>query len=188
MSMPFSTIQCDICLKEWVTHVFWGAYSYRLPDRRIVKVDRTLAWCDSCNNFVTMEQIPKPEETEERLAEASRQLEANKTPKKHLFLDLIKLQIPSNPKDIKLYKKTLAKAEALKDWRVIRKSPPKCLSCGSTNVREAHLWGSSEKEPIRHLNCGGAFLVEESKVRISKRLKHRFYDVEGNFLWEEDDR
>lgn len=43
-------------------------------------------------------------------------------------------------------------------------------------------------EALHHPGCGGVLLAEESEARISKLLKHRFYDVEGHLLREEDDR
>lgn len=188
MSMPFSTIRCNSCSKNWVTHDFWGRHSYRLSDGRDASAHRALAWCNACNDFVWMERLPEPEEVQEKLTEAVRDLEEALAPKEYLLFGFIKRRKKPNLEFIKIYQNSLRKAEALRDWRGLRRSSPKCLTCGSTEVQEANLWGDQEKEALRHPNCGGELRVEESEVRISKLLKHRFYDVEGNFLWEEEDR
>lgn len=188
MSMPFSIITCDSCSRNWVTHVFWGRRSYRLPDGRDADVGRALAWCNACNGFVMMEQFPKPGEVQEQLMAAASDLEEQQIPKEYFLFRFIKWQVRPKPENLELYQRRLRKAEALRDWCRTRKSLPKCLTCGSTDVQETNLWGDQQKETIRHPNCGGEFQVEESEIRISKRLKHRFYDVEGNFLWEENDR
>ena len=188
MSMPFSIIQCDCCSKRWVTHDFWGIHTYRLPDGRDADVDRAFAWCNTCNDLMWMERLPRPEEVQGKLDEAARELEEYEPPKERLLFGFIKQRVDPGSDFTEIYQKTLRNAEALRDWHTIRKSSPKCLTCGSTDVQEVNLWGDQEKEVIRHSNCSGAFRVEQSEIRISKLLKHRFYDVEGNFLWEEDDR
>lgn len=188
MSMPFSVITCDSCSREWFTHVFWGRHSYRLPDGRNTEVHQALAWCTPCNNFVMMEQFPKPERVQEKLMAAARDLEARQVIKEHVLFGFIKRKIRPKPEDLEPYQRRLQEVEALRDWCRVRTSPLKCLTCGSTDVQKIDLRGDQPQDVMRHPHCGGTFQVEESEICISKRLKHRFYDIEGHFLSEEDGR
>jgi hypothetical protein len=195
MSMPFSFIRCDSCPKNWATHMTWGLFSYSLPDGRYAFIDRTIAWCDGCDDFVPAEHIPDVEELEEKLDKKSRELESEqhrlRQPIEHrAFFGLIRKQIWPDAKDVWVYEREVARAQASLDWRKIRKSAPKCLLCGSPIVQQKELWDRETRqwaEGITHPGCGGKIRIEDSGYQIALGTKHRVYDTDGDFIREEDE-
>ncbi len=190
MSMPYSIIKCESCSEHWPTHVIWGLFSYCLSDGRFVSIARNLAWCSSCNNFAPVEYLPDEKELEEKLVAASDQLKIKQQPKEYRAYGLIKRLAWPKASELKFYEQDLDEAQASIDWRAARKSGPKCLRCGSSDIDKKGLWDKKKREfysDIEHPGCGGELSIEDSGMRLSLRHKHRFYDSEGNFLKERSD-
>jgi hypothetical protein len=99
--------------------VLYSAYlNYRLPDGSLLFVRQTDCWCAKCHGFEVAEDIPNCIELETDLRRLANGDEDERlwirygTPTKELFDDL-RRRI---------------------EWRRTRRSPPKCLHCGSTNI------------------------------------------------------
>ena len=116
--------------REW--HGSRGFY-YEFADTTNLELRSRIAWCCNCFEFIDAEWIPSLEVIESELAElndptsfrassfASTEQPFDKSP----FIERL----------AELYAE--AKVEAAKriEWRKTRKSPPRCLICGDTEVR-----------------------------------------------------
>lgn len=188
MSMPYTIIECDTCSKKWFSYDFWGMKSYRFNDGRNLHINSVIGWCKCCNDFTNIEKSLTKEEIKNKLELLHYNWSEKKTIREYLFYRFFRLKQQFKLKFDKLYRKQFQEIHSLEDFYKSRKSPSKCLKCGSTQIEEANLWGNEGKNPILHPNCGGRFGLQKSDMRIAMRLKHRFYSLEGDFLFEEDDK
>lgn len=183
MSMPFSIIRCEQCSQKWASHSAYGGFLYELPDGRRAWAKRTLAWCEGCQGFAPVEMLPEPQELEEELSTMTAKLEeASILVEKRIF-GFLKVMKPANEDAVDTYTKCVVEAQAAIDWRKLRKSKPRCLSCGSQDVYQESVWDSNKIHP----GCGGKLIIEDSGYRISLHHTDRIYDVDGNFLREEEE-
>jgi len=104
------TEPCMIC--------FYLTLNYRLPDKSLLRIEQEAAWCEGCRSFGVAEVIPSIEELYSRIQELQ-------TPTQKLFF---------------IYRTQEAMGSAIDElhtrlrWRGSRKSPARCLACGSTAI------------------------------------------------------
>ncbi len=101
---------------------------YRLNDGREIPLSRHPVWCDACGEVTDGERIEPIDEIEagiqkyERLAvEIRREMALPPTPS------------PNAPGE-RAALSEIAKLQFRASWRRERKSPPRCLRCGSTQI------------------------------------------------------
>jgi hypothetical protein len=108
-------------------------FYYEFPDGMTIGLRPTIAWCCDCQIFVDAEWIPSLDDIANELDElndptsfrASSYL-SNKPPfDKSPYLE----------RRAKLYAEAKDEAKRRIDWRRVRQSPPRCLYCGSTDLR-----------------------------------------------------
>jgi hypothetical protein len=84
----------------------------------------------------------------------------------------------------------IAELNAAIDWRRMRTSEPKCLSCGSTRVMGLNLTSAdgNGQTVFSHPGCGGSFFETPSTDRIALNRSRRVYSVDGDLLTEEPEQ
>jgi hypothetical protein len=92
---------------------------YRLPDGSTLWVEQQPAWCPSCGHFVLAERLPDVVELKESLAA----VQAGEPEK------VRQLAFLGRSPDEQVAELTRRIA-----WRRVRRSPPRCLYCGSDRV------------------------------------------------------
>lgn len=188
MSMPFSIITCDQCDTSWGTNRVWGIFRYQLPEGQQAWVERKLAWCHSCSAFCPVEVIPPKNKLLADLKEAKEGLDAAQAElvKDNWIRRTLKRPSRLRREMIELGMKKYREAQASLDCLAIRKSPPRCLECGSTHITDI-IWkkefpANINGEEFFHPSCGGKLSEHDSGYMVSARSIPRLYDVEGNVL------
>ena len=108
--------------------VFSAFLNYRLPDDSLLFIHQAECWCSQCNRFELAEYIPTLVKLETDL---NRLLKG----------DLDRLR-RDNEEDMELWmtyhgkpvEDSIEDLERRIQWRRSRKSPPKCLRCGTTTI------------------------------------------------------
>jgi hypothetical protein len=104
------TEPCMIC--------FFSTLNYRLPDKSLLRIEQEAAWCEACRSFGSAEVIPSIEDLNARVQD---------------------LQTPTQ-KLLFIFRTQEAISGAIDDlrtrliWRAARRSPARCLACGSTAI------------------------------------------------------
>jgi len=147
-----SHLECDRCATQ-VTHLGQPAV-YGLEGVEFVCKPLTVhthaVWCTPCATLCDAEHLMGAEYYRRQLAE----LEANGLTPSDREL------VAATKRDETAYLTSLTAA-----WRIARcmaeqrESPPRCLSCGSTDIRPIaeYDYDSRDISPFRHPECGGTF-------------------------------
>lgn len=197
MSWPATTFKCNRCDFSQCDAVAWGTKEYLLPSGLRLQAPSQLGWCHDCKDLAAVESIS----AEDRLAEIQ---EREK--------DLAECPAPRTPRWWHLgryffYKATLAfeklekrhhfsRVVRLADARDLlilqqqRKSPPRCMVCGSANVTAPIMLNRARWEDrsqpkttgFQHPNCGGDILMIDDDLRIGLAPSVRRYTAEGEFI------
>jgi len=68
----------------------------------------------------------------------------------------------------------------------LRSTPPRCLSCGCTEITPIKVPSLEESEVARldfvHPGCGGAFTVSSSGMRLAMSFSRQLYNHNGDSL------
>jgi len=158
--LNFETYHCDSCRKSFDYADVYGCYV--LNDAAEVSVHSEYAWCNRCDDLVAAEHIPDLESLERALAD----VESNGLDdEEREFASLVE----TTPE--KLLADRIAMWRNYVSWRSSRRSPPRCLKCGTMDVLLL-------ERPFLHPSCGGTLEVESSGDYLPAG---RFlYDAEGN--------
>lgn len=82
-------------------------------------------------------------------------------------------------------KANMSDLQLVMDWRDERKSPPRCLSCGGTEISHAGSIGHAEASyrlAFAHPGCGGELVVSTPPIRINMRTDDIVFDAEGQLI------
>lgn len=104
------TDPCMIC--------FFSTLNYRLPDKSMLGIEQEAVWCEGCRSFGSAEVVPSIEELNARIQELQ-------TPTQKLLF-IFRTQEAMNI--------AIAELHTRLRWRAARKSPARCLACGSTAI------------------------------------------------------
>jgi hypothetical protein len=206
MSMSMLNYTCSKCDFSSSDVVMWGRRSYRMG-QQTVSVNAQLGWCDDCQDLAPIEVLPSPERARVLSAELAnvegdimalnvelqtgrpwyrRALGLGPGVSRELMMlefrrdDLVETRV----EDAK-------RSELLAD----RSTPPLCLRCGSDKCRalpalrvaiDGDDADARRRLPVEHPGCGGTFIVAVSPIRVSIATVHRFYDINGRFVEEQE--
>lgn len=120
----------------------------RLRDAEL-DVSCDAAWCSWCQQIVPAEYIPTVEDLIERVSNLKRQLrnrrrelaEAKRLLDSTLMLDARVLRGANL--DVERTQRQVSDAKAELAWRQSRRSPPRCLRCGSITIQKLDSLGST---------------------------------------------
>lgn len=134
-------LTCMTC--GWTKSVAMAQRLYQLVDGHLLWVHADVGWCDDCATAVEMESLPDPG---------------------HLDADVARWQArPAEPPDGNLPADLLGglvAARARREWRMRRRSAPRCLECGATTVRRLPIPAAPGELPdAPHPSCGGTLRV-----------------------------
>jgi hypothetical protein len=166
MSLPQVIYACERCSSRWGDD--FAPRKYRLPSREMVPVKSTMGWCKICANLVAIEDT---DDAGHLLTE----------------LEIILSELKRGDSSLRWFRRK--KPSDSLDFRIaevrdailrlgFRKSAPRCLHCGSTEIRKAEF-------PSQHPGCGGTVSYERNgpEVRVAYDCSNPLlYDTEGSFL------
>jgi hypothetical protein len=107
-------------------------FYYEFEDGATIGLHPTIAWCCQCEAFIDAEWIPSLEHVEEELRKRS--------DPDFVRAELISLGLPMDQSPFKErfeanFEEDKLEAAHRVQWCKQRSSPPKCLMCGSTDIR-----------------------------------------------------
>lgn len=196
MSMPVTTFYCTSCDFRQGDVETWGSRVYVTPDNRTVQVPRRLGWCEDCGGLASVETFSEAEIRKE-IRDIEEELQAMPSEPSRQPWEVFKY-LPFSGWETKVqrwhYKQDqlVGKLDETTTLLAIikqRKSPPRCLECGSSRVRaplvqDKSFWDSPK--PVAtgfiHPGCGGELWADEDGMRISLRPSTRYYSGDGEFI------
>lgn len=211
MSVPFKVFSCSHCDYESSDLVLRGLFCYQ-GSFGSLSIERQLGWCQECGQIVAIEDLPNQQKIEKEHADITEKkqyiekylysMQENRSWIKKLFGLTIKppSEIESLKSECSYMELNLKEKQKALPIMEQRKSPPRCLYCGTVNCfslpklpkipsPEYPLFSNKDPGPpieigFKHPGCGGNILVRFSEVRLSLGNKHRIYDLEGRFIQE----
>ena len=166
--MVGETYSCDRCdaTVSCNTHEAF----YKLASSAELFVQSTPAWCNACNTLRRVELLPQSDVFVNRLAS----LESDGLSARDLeFVTMFDRDPASH------LTKLVTETKAAIDWRAARTSPPRCMTCGSTDASALPLDADDELLPFPHRSCGGTFAFASGSFGSSRMF---FLDAEGRRL------
>lgn len=182
-------VECLKCRKKSSTLISRGAlHVYRLTNEILITAATTHAWCSQCDEVVLAERFPDMFSIDAeiaRLEETFASLARNLNWKERILL-----QIPwsKKVKEMTNILRERDKFASLRRFYSERKSPCRCLACGSTDwvALTSLLERKDGAGAPLHPKCGGPLAYgvfpNRRNARISIFPSYRVYDNEGNFL------
>jgi hypothetical protein len=178
-------LMCDRCSFEIRLKSYLDCYClYELPDGGHVPIPIRAEWCFQCKTLRPTENLPDIATTSQRVLEAKLTLSR--------FLEGCSSLSPGSPEMVyatKLYtQEILEPPERLHRVVSNRKSPPRCLSCGSFDHKELPLTGYPAGKrttlKIQHPDCGGNFVIDDRCPIMADFFpgSKEYYTPEGIFL------
>lgn len=166
MSLPSYLYKCSACERSFTSDDTSGHFSYQASDGFRFPLEQTGGWCYDCDRHVPVEDL----RTDGLLKdiESLRQ----RIPKNVGFFKSLS---PSFKHDTKLLTDQLESLERRLDLIKRRSSPPKCLSCGSSEIVVLPAAGRGCYFP----GCNGTLHADGEPIQISLVFDHRIYDSEG---------
>ncbi len=190
MSFWYLNISCNKCDFSDSDIGMYGLFSYQTP-QGLVPIERQLGWCHDCQGTEPIEVLP----SKERI----RFIEQRDYPGIWNCLGESRLLSEDDiAKDLEY--KRLSREHDLQEEGVRlsilvdRNSPPRCLTCGSTNIfaipidssRLPHQYDPATPTSIgvTHPNCGGELHISWPGT-MSLFAEDRVYDLEGRAIPQE---
>lgn len=153
MSWPVTVFTCTRCdFRQGDSHT-WGSREYLLADGVRVSVPRRLGWCHSCGSIAAVEDLSGDAQREE----------CEETERELADLRFWKLR------ERKWLQQNLADLQDTLQLLKQRKSPARCLHCGSADIGSISI----------HPGCGGVLQAKLSDVRLALRRTVVLYTPEG---------
>lgn len=122
-------LQFNVALSDVrIVHLGSGlGFAYLLPDGTQLGVSQSACWCNACGAFALVEQMESLAQYDAWIAEAEPFL---MYPGRlaHRYED------PMAQSRLELHVKYLPELRRRREWRATRRSPPRCLECGSTRT------------------------------------------------------
>ena len=195
MSIQPVIYRCDKCDFSASSMVNWGNFHY-LDGKKLLSLNRKLGWCDSCATLTPIEVLPSLDELAHSQQKCEKMLQEYQLAYESLMLKRtwfarlmgLKPKLPDDLMNIKMdinaLDEDMSELKASLAYLSGRKSPPRCLKCGSQEVSSlslfpAHKAVAAQIQVFKHPNCGGAVRANVTEIRFAMRLPEYFYDKEG---------
>ncbi len=169
---------CDRCSFNIALYDYLVCYrQYELPDGGNVAVPIRPVWCFQCNTVSPAEDLPK-------LATARKKMEQARITHSNI-LKGVKLDEAEMVSAAKwLAEGRLEPAERLHYVVSHRKSPHRCLTCGSFDHKAFPLpsypSGKRTTLKVKHPGCGGNFIIDDrASLYADIRGPDVYYSIEG---------
>ena len=169
MPLGDMVLSCDITIDgdRHAEFVLFPNALYVSPDETVASVSSALAWCNKCGGFCAAERIDTEKATRDLL---NKSLDDD-LPDFHDFI------FENDPHAIEKFRDSLRRTL---HWMTLRKDPPKCLGCSSTDIE------------IIGNDTGESFVdklgrtCKYATVFASTSINHRLYvyDTECNLIAE----
>jgi hypothetical protein len=175
---------CDGCSFEVRLYSCLDSYSlYELPDGGHVPIPIRAEWCFQCKTLRATENLPDIASTSQRVRRAKRALWRcaagcfSLSSRRRQMLAEFKLSAQENLESAERFHRVVSN----------RKSPPRCLSCGSFDHKELPLSdfprGKRITLPIRHPGCDGNFVIDDRcPIMADVQGPGEYFTPEGIFL------
>lgn len=180
MSMPVQiTISCSLCDFSTSEMIIWGYYRYMISENVFHNISRAYGWCYSCKNIEPVEDFPNKQELEKELEVLN-----NKSKRWNALTGF------KSNRAIETVDKEIKKIQEWLPFLNLRKDPPRCLTCGSTDIVKIGVPHVKEGETFQltftHPNCGGTFTVsnkkDDSAIRFCMSFPPKLYDINGQAI------
>jgi hypothetical protein len=183
--MRQTLLKCDRCSFETRLNSWVESFNlYELPDGGQIPVPVRVEWCYKCKTLCATENLPDIACTRQGVREAKRVL--LRCVARYLLLYLrYGGRMASNW--MALARDQLKSTQALHRIVSNRKSPLRCLSCGSIDHKELPLSGFPEGKrstlPIQHPGCDGHFVIDD-RMGLYAEIQgpDRYFTPDGAFL------
>ena len=166
MSLPQIIYACDRCSTRWGDD--FAPRKYRLPSGELIPVKSTMGWCKTCANLGGIEDTDDARHLLTELEIIFAEIKRENSPSRWF-----RRQKSNNSLDDRIGE--------VRDAIMrlgFRKSAPRCLGCGSTEITKA-------KFPFQHPGCGGTVDYQRNgpEVRVAYDYSNPLlYDTEGDYL------
>lgn len=201
MSWPVTLFTCSVCDFGRAEFMTRGEKEYVLPNGIRLPVRDLLGWCEDCRTLVQVESLSETiclgdiQRAEETLA-------ANSVP----YFENAAQMFGLSPSPRELPRRPLSEAErfnlhcGIDDARDLlalvraRRTPPRCLECGSDRIHTAIMTNSepwsNKAQPwptgFHHPGCGGEIqMVAHDGLWIDPKLTVRRYTPHGDLIEEQ---
>jgi hypothetical protein len=167
-------IRCRGCDFEGVITYRGITLRYHLPTGDIITGHRDRGWCYNCENNRDIEQRFDAGDIDEKLQEL------RQTKPRGLFASLFGIGSQENERD----QETIKNLQMALHLAKTRKSPPRCLTCGSDSTVPLEFGSNGLSTSFIH-HCGERLYVlpaDQNAPRISFRPLELDLDPEGNLL------
>lgn len=161
---------CDRCKRPETVRFCTESY-YQLDDGREIRVSDEPVWCYQCKCVRSAERLDDPD----RLAVSLDRLNASGITDE--MRDAAEL-FEQSPEEV--YTERIAYDAARLAWRRARRSPPRCLECGSTNFVALVRGPQGRLDSFSHPSCGGTF--QRVSIFHAQLASHRIMNAEGVYL------
>lgn len=176
MSIEVLQINCDTCDFGSSNLSTWGVWEYLLANGVRIRAEIFLGWCHDCKNIAPVECL----DVSAAQTEVKKQQEYLATLKSDSALQ-------EEVEDWQFYANKLADAEDYLSLITNRKSPPKCLCCGSENIVAPVISSTSGVEsngvPVPtefiHPGCGGRITMSYDGFRVAMKSRAYRFTPEG---------
>lgn len=142
--------------------------AYVLDDGSRLPVIAWPAWCERCRQVTEAEHILSAAEEAKEVDEAENLL---------VHAEDFRIHHRPVPREGRLAYQSMPELRARRRWLAARRSPPKCLECGSVDV--VSIWPGPEVEIPGRGTCVGRFV---GFIDLSPQPPAEYYGVEGNRL------
>lgn len=182
MSYPVTMYFCTACDFQQGDVCTWGYREYVLEDGVCIPASWKVGWCDVCGGLAAVEDLSPNQRYQE--IDAAQQALAEQTCSRSLS-ELTDAELSARQS----YMGRIDNARNSLKMLSARTSPPRCMSCLSTQVKlPEHLTDlgdnrvaqSPAKRVFLHPNCGGEIqsrIVDD--FRIALRHRTRWFTPEG---------
>lgn len=184
MTIPIITLTCTSCGLQQSSGI--GSHEYVLDDGRTLGVLKQSGWCHACGGIRSIEVLDARRWIAV-IAEVRDELASVKTTGRGWWRGLqyegslfgYRQCVPINPSTAHAWSRRLDEALFGLDLLAGRRSGPRCLTCGSTQVEPPREMGSL----LTHPGCNGSFEAElTGDIMIRAPSQSLRYTSEGELL------
>lgn len=175
MSLSNGQIRCHGCEYKGVLLYRPITLRYRLPGGETIDNHRTFGWCETCAGI---RDVEIPLNASAIRLQISEKCPAQRESFSGRFMKAVGSALGRNPSEDQVELKRL---NALLRLAVLRRSPPRCLTCGGTSVENLSFYEAGRSSNYVH-SCGSRLYQAPTDVdapRFFYRAETVLLDAEG---------